>query len=495
LRSPRHLIHAMHGRRPWQALGSAGLVGALFFGDARPAQAQSPWHGLEEGAHQVGLRVLEERDPARVVGNANDPRPVRVYVWYPAVAGAGDEPMAFRRYAELAEDDVWPRDVIGALRDSLGFARRPLTRSLSATRLDALLEQPLLARENAAASTGPFPLIVVGQGLYYESPIAQVALSEHLASLGFVVATAPLAGRHSPLATITPADLETQVRDLEFVLARARRLPYVSRDLLGVAGFDMGGMAGLILAMRNPDVDALVTMDAGVLFPDRSTIPAASPDHDPSALRIPWLHATQRVLSVRPEGLREPSLYDTAVHSERYLLLTDSVAHVAYTSFALVEGRAEVPGYWRAWESRETGFHQALARYVGHFFEAFLNRDAESLVVLAEEPESFGPGVGVSVQRRTPEAAPITYAELVSELVTGDAVDALARVRALRGTDPSHPLLDDTNLRRLTVSLLFTWELDRAARAVIELGLELNPDNAWGRPYLEFLDRTRPTGR
>ena len=36
--------------------------------------------------------------------------------------------------------------------------------------------------------------------------------------------------------------------DLEFVIAQARRFSFVSQDKLGVFGFDMGGMAGLILA-------------------------------------------------------------------------------------------------------------------------------------------------------------------------------------------------------------------------------------------------------
>jgi len=485
----RQLMHHVHPslRRMLESAGVA--VGACFAG-AEVANAQAPWHDLEPGRYQVGFRVDEERDLSRVVGAAPySPRPVRVYLWYPAAPRSSEEPMLFGRYASVAEDDVWPREVISTLRDSLSFGRRPLARSLAGPRLEALLDYPLRARENATPLAGPFPLILIGQGLYYESPIAQVALSEYLAGLGFVVATSPLTGTHSPLATITLQDLETEVRDLEFVLARARRLTHVSRDRLGVAGFDMGGMAALILAMRNADVDALITMDAGVLFPDPSTIPASSPDYDALALRIPWLHATQRVLSVRPDDLQGPSLYDAALHSERYLLLTDSVDHVAFTSYALVEGRAEVPGYWRAGRPPEVGFHQALAGYIGHFFAAYLGRDAESLELLAREPRPPTPGVGMTFEHRSPEPSSISDADFVFELVTGDAAGAVAAALRLRETNPSHLLLSDTYLRRLTVSLLFTWGLEGAAREVIALGLELNPDNAWGRAYVDFLER------
>jgi S-formylglutathione hydrolase FrmB len=57
-----------------------------------------------------------------------------------------------------------------------------------------------------------------------------------------------------------------------------------------VFGFDMGGMAGLILAMRNADVDAFVS-HAGILYPHPSGIPVASPHYDTLTLRAPWLHS------------------------------------------------------------------------------------------------------------------------------------------------------------------------------------------------------------
>ena len=66
-----------------------------------------------------------------------------------------------------------------------------------------------------------------------------------------------------------------------------------SRDKLGVMGFDMGGMVGLILAMRNAGVDAFASVPAGILFPHPSGLPASSPDYDPLALQVPWLHAAR----------------------------------------------------------------------------------------------------------------------------------------------------------------------------------------------------------
>jgi len=140
--------------------------------------------------------------------------------------------------------------------------------------------------------------------VWYHAASTQAFLCEYLASHGFVVATSPLVGTHSPLVKIDVTDLETQVRDLEFVVAQARELPFVSQEQLGLLGFDMGGMSCLILAMRNPDVDAFASMEAAILFPDLD-IPTASPHHDATLLPMTLdepLHQLRRVRRGTPDG-------------------------------------------------------------------------------------------------------------------------------------------------------------------------------------------------
>ena len=215
----------------------------------------------------------------------------------------------------LPDDDVWPAEISGRARDVLKFSRGPLARSLAPAAFEALLQRPMWAAENAKPAAGRFPLIAIGQGLYYESPIALAALGEFLAGRGFVVVTTPLVGTNSTVVRNDGQDLETQVRDLEFAIARARQLPFVSGDRLGVLGFDQGGMAGVLLAMRNRAVDAFASLDSGIMYPHPSGLPQASPSYDPAALRVPWLHAisaghgaaagSRREISIRHGGAFE----------------------------------------------------------------------------------------------------------------------------------------------------------------------------------------------
>jgi hypothetical protein len=442
-----------------------------------PSLAQTAPFGLPAGQHAVGFRLLEDQDAARVVTGgvrgAAHPRPIRTYLWYPAET-ARAQPMRFARYAELADGDIWPDEIAGDLRRRLEFANGPLARSLSEKSYAALLAQPMRAVENATPLAGPFPLIVIGLGLYYESPVTFAATAEYLAGRGFVVATAPLVGTHTALVRLDVEDLETQIRDLELVVARARQFSFVDPERLGVMGFDQGGMAGVVLAMRNRDVDAFVSLDSGIQYPHVSGLPRSSPHYDPLALRVPWLHAASRADGPpRTDGAR--SLFDEAVHSERYWLRIQDLGHADFTSYALVEDRGEVAGYWSAATPAGRATHGAVAEYVLHFFGAYLAASDVSMALLDQAREALPPNAGMTLEQRPATPAPINYDEVIRKIVSGRADEAVTDLRKLAAESPEDPLLSEFNLARLCVSLLYTWDLAEQTVPLAEFAVERYP--------------------
>jgi hypothetical protein len=456
---------------------------ALLFASLGHAQSGAPL-GLERGEHAVGFRLLAERDSARFVtgGDSATPhaRPLRIYVWYPAASAP--RPLTFGQYAALADDDVWPAEIVGPLHERLQYSRRSLARSLSSSEYQALLQRPMLAGENAEPLRGAFPLVVIGQGLYYESPTAFAAFAEYLAGRGFVVATTPLVGTNSPLVKLDVQDLENQVRDLEMVIARARELPLVSRDALGVLGFDMGGMAGLILSMRNRDVDALASLDSDILFQHPSGLPRSAPDYDPLALRVPWLHA----MTPRGDPVG-PSLFDEAVHAERFLLRTLGMNHVDYTSYSLVAGRDELPLMEGA-RPESTDDHRTVAEYVWRFFAATLGNDSSSRRLLMDRPERGG---RMTWEHREPTPPSITYDALVEAVAGGRADDAVRELQALAATNPDHMLLRQLTLERLAVSLMLTWDLATESLPLLRFAQELHPESVTLRSLRAEAQRER----
>ena len=387
--------------------------------------------------------------------------------------------MRFRRYATLADQDIWPAEIAGPLRDKLTYSRRPLARSLGPAGYEALLRRPVLAAENAKPADGPFPLIVIGQGWAIEPAISMAALGEYLAGRGFVVATAPLVGTNSPVARVEALDLENEVRDLEFVIARSRRLSFVSQDKLGVIGTDMGGMAGLLLAMRNRDVDAFVCLASGILYEHPSGLPRSSPGYDPLALRVPWLHVTPVTGATPPPGSRAPSLFETATYSDRYLLLTPNMGHPDVTIDGLIEGRSPMPGpYSQATPTGSEG-QRAFRPYVLNFLTAVLARDADRRAAgrafLSRAPEESIPGWKMTLEHRPAAPASITYEEFVAAVVAGRGDEAISRLRSAVTVEPNHVLLNEGSLQRVVSSVLFTWGLGREATPVIEFMMERYP--------------------
>lgn len=457
----------------------------LLYGGAAQSQAEPATISLrtaEAGEYQAGFRVIDTQDYARTVtggtsGAVAYPRPVRVYLWYPAVRSEGAHNLRFGRYAELADDDIWPAEIVGGLRESLSFSRRPLARSLGKEAFNALLDQPLTAVEGATPSEGRFPLIVLGQGVYYESPVVFAALGEYLASNGFVVATCPLVGTNSPIVTVDEKGLETQVRDLEFVIALSRRLSFVSQDKLGVFGFDMGGMAGLILSMRNADVDAFASVSSGILYPHPAGIPADSVDYDPTALRAPWLHSIPTSWIRQSDSPGGSSLFDAALYSERYLLLTEGMGHVDYTGYALIEGRPSMVEYWDVAKPGDVDRYKAVYRYIANFYSAYLEGDTESLAFLSQNRSTTIRGTTMTLDYRAAVSPPITYEAFVKTVIEGRTEQAVDAVRDLAETHPHHTLLDEEHLNRIIYSLRGTWRLDDRLLPLLEFIVELYPES------------------
>lgn len=159
--------------------------------------------------------------------------------------------------------------------------------------------------------------------------------------------------------------------------------------------------------------------------------------------------------------------------------MTEGMAHVDFTSYALVEGRREMLGYWPAPTPAGVEGHRAVAGYVARFFAAYLAQDAASRELLSRPAEAEG--TRMSLEHRPASPRSITYDEFVSAVVAGRAEEAVGELRAAAAVDPDHVLLGRTYLERLTQYLLFPWNLAEEALPVIEFMNELYPESMLGR--------------
>jgi tetratricopeptide (TPR) repeat protein len=181
---------------------------------------------------------------------------------------------------------------------------------------------------------------------------------------------------------------------------------------------------------------------------------------------------TQR--AAPPPGSDAPSLFERAVHSNRYLMTIDGIGHEDFTSYALIPNRHAMPAYWPAATQDNAARHKLVAEHLLTFFSAFLRDDTDSKASLARDLSKPG---GFKLEHREAAAPTITYDVLVQELVAGKGEEAVRELRGLAAVDPHHPLLQEEQLWRIQLSLGASWGLSKEALPLIEYAAELYPES------------------
>jgi dienelactone hydrolase len=182
------------------------------------------------------------------------------------------------------------RDYLG---DGAGeFAGFLASAGVAAPVATTLLGAALHGSAGAAARPGAFPLVLVAQGNGQDA-IDQVVLCEFLASRGYVVVTVPSPMRATPMTDHDEVGrfAERQATDLLGAIHLAAAAGTgADTTRVGVVGHSFGARAALLVAMRNPRVRALVSLDGGIGTATAIDPFRRAPSFDPAAALPPLLH-------------------------------------------------------------------------------------------------------------------------------------------------------------------------------------------------------------
>lgn len=294
---------------------------ALFLAVPRAAASQD--------ARPVGFRFLWTTDASRawnaVADSARGPwdpvgRPLRISVWYPARPGAA--PMPFSAYVETPPPDP----SYGPLVDVVEAYDRASYRGLfdgDSAGLARFLRSPTGAALDAEPAAGPFPLVLYSAGWGNRSS-DNTLLAEAIARRGYVVVTVPQLAARRPriVAHSTLENLEAQARDLETAMARAFALPFVDRRRVAAIGYSTGGRVALVLAARNPNVDAAAGLDPSYAFSEDAARIHAEGTPDPLRIRVPVLtihHADPKAADL--------SVLDSMPYATRWTFTVEGATH------------------------------------------------------------------------------------------------------------------------------------------------------------------------
>ncbi len=343
------------------------------------AETPAIWGDLEPGSYAVGFRTIEQYDHSRLFRPKHDyfgrplngerARPVQICFWYPAEKTTELPLMVYGEYAFPYPEDDRFFDFLSAIQDrEIRLLHRLLNNNRSAV-LDVLSVRVGAIRD-APAHAGSFPLIIysseLGSGVSENS-----IMCEYLASHGFMVAATHSVGMTDLGPSLSQRGLETVIRDMEYIIAIRRDIPHVNVDKLGIMGSGSGGLAALLMQMRNSDVDAVASFDGLYISGSHLEHARQNPYYDIRRMTSPLL----QIYSGEMESV-DFSLVESFEYSNRYSLKFNGLNHSDLTSYGRLASTIlrieDQPS-----ETDGAGYENVCA-YAFDFFNAHLNEDHDS---------------------------------------------------------------------------------------------------------------------
>jgi dienelactone hydrolase len=383
-------------------------VGVVFLSAAIDgAQAAAAPLALAPGPHPVGFRVFNQRDASRRLADGAL-RPVQVAVWYPAQASTAPA-LRYRDYVLVAaRERLFDPLTAGAAEKALAAYREFLAgNGVPAAGIGEWLDAEMLAREDAPAASGRFPLLLVGAGMGGALQ-DQATLAESLAGHGYVVATTPspvrLGVRMESEADV-PAMAAEQARDLEVALEILTPRSMVDASKEGVIGYSFGARPALLLAGRHPSLRALVSLDGGIGSAAAKAW-LGPRDLDRASLRTPILHVYEEE---DPDARPDFALLASLAAAPRTLARAEGLRHLDFVTFGLAS--ATLPSLGTA-DARRAAALRAVFAVTRAFVDAHVAGQPAAWQALATGDTAalsglvritpFGSGTAAPAPRRRP---------------------------------------------------------------------------------------------
>ena len=350
---------------------------------------------LKNGAYNVGFKHYTMIDSTRLYRIAEDfnnqsiNRPIPISIWYPAEIKNGNyKQLTVLDYLEvLKEEEEWENLPTEFLLDWFPYL-------WNTPQNNAHLSEKVTAFSDTAFLDGKFPVIVYAAS-YQSSSIENFALFEFLASNGFVVISCPSRGTDTRwLEGGTTKDMETQSRDVEFLLKEIHKYESIDFDRIALIGFSFGGLANTLTVMKNKSISALVSLDGT----ERYNYPVLkkSPYFDLDRLNIPYIHFAQKKIpeevltsdKIPAELNYKFQLYDSIKYSNAYSYKFHDLSHSYFSSFGVLfanrdkrQDKSDV---------KIMASYKLLSEYTLQFLNATLKNEENAKEFIENSPDKNG---------------------------------------------------------------------------------------------------------
>lgn len=465
--------------KPSGTLWGIWLATLLIIASGLSAQEAMLWGDIEPGPHGVGYMAIEHYDYARSFQPKRDyfgevipgerGRPIQICIWYPAVVEADAAAVVMSDYAFTPPDDMRQYAFLAGIQNrEIGFLHAILNNNQTAVL--EVLGTDMKAVRGADPVEGRFPLLVYHSD--FNRGIAENAVMfEYLASHGFVVATTHSFGLSAVNAEPTAAALETLVGDMEFVIAAVRDMEFVDTDKLGVFGYRAGGLAALLLGMRNHNVDAVLGIEGVSADQEVLDLAAANPFYSVARMTAPILQAYTLTEDGRGRAIMESFRYTPG-----YSLAYEGDPPIALTTYRVIGslfGEPDPDG-----GGADPATYGVPCAYAFNFFDGHLNGRQESLELLVASPGAHGLGAGTAtLTMMTAGQRPPTQDEFMAILQEGRVDTAVAIYEKFRSEEPDLVFFPEAQMNMMGYRYLQRGMVPEAI-SIMKMNAEAHPRSA-----------------
>lgn len=437
---------------------------------------------LNFGNYSVGFKHYIISDSTRTYNRIYDYnnqkilRPIPTSIWFPSQQNIdGKKQLKILDYIEiLKEEEEWEYLPNEQILNWFYYA--------NTSDNQRHLKEKTIAYLELEFTNEKFPVIIYAPS-FQASSIENFALCEYLASHGYIVISSPSRGTDTRwFSGNNPKEMETQARDVEFLIKEVSKFPTANFNKIATIGFSFGGLSNLIAQTRNDKINAVVSLDGTERY--QYKLLGKSPFFEPKEIDVPYVHMAQK--DIPEEVLKEDNidselnskfqLYDSITNSNAHRLKFHNLTHSYFSTLGVLFQQRDKRQDKNDSEIMES--YKWVSVYTLNFLDAHLKNDESALKFIENNPLDNGIKKGI-LTKHTKKANGQNFTfEDFNELALKQDYNSLYDLYVV--TKKKNPMMKipEGNLNTLGLQLVFNPNTSNQGINVFLLATKLYPNSA-----------------
>jgi len=437
---------------------------------------------LANGPYSVGFRHYTTFDSTRTYTRLFDwknnsvPRPILTSIWYPGqLVAPSAQQMDVLDYMEILKiEEEWEHLPNEQILNWFYYANTAENQKH--------LSEKTTAFSEIKAKEGKFPVVVYAPS-YQAASIENFRLCEFLASHGYIVISSTSRGADGRFFEGgTPKDMETQARDVEFLMHQVKKIKSADTGRLAVMGFSFGGLSNMVAQMRNDNIKAVISLDGTERY--QYPLLEKSPFFDFTKMDVPYLHMAQKDIPekvLQEDGIDAElnssfRLYDSISKSHAFQLKFHDLTHAYFSTLGvLFQTRDERQDKS---DTKIMESYRWVSEYVLNFLDAYIKNKDQAKRFIENTPSANGIKNGLITSTSKPPKEKTFDFRDFNELALHQDYTNLFELYKVCKRNHTELEIPESALNNLGLQLVFNPETASQGIAIFQFATRLYPKSS-----------------